>query len=321
MMTARQKEGNLPDRVPPGERALAVLCYLGFAPFLAGAVRRRGGAYLRTHLAQALMLAAALAGMVLLFAAVVLGLSWMMAAYPELYNRHSWEGTTLSVFRKLLIVWGVLWAYGVLSALRGGASPIPWTDRLSSLRAVAAAGLAGAWGLWALLLCMAACAAAVEMLAPRSVKNAPATVLYESLEGRIPRALLAPGYLPTLAAARMKWGPGGVAFQPLTLDSLKQGAAESEFLFVGSHGTEDGLLLSTGPVTPEALQDVDRSGRLRFVYLAGCDSGLLREAWEDALAPARVVTQDHLASTLQHIWWLWREGPKVIGELPPAEIP
>ncbi|HQL96443.1 MAG TPA: hypothetical protein PL005_17355, partial [Candidatus Hydrogenedentes bacterium] len=236
--------------------------------------------------------------------AVVLGLSWMMAAYPELYNRHSWEGTTLSVFRKLLIVWGVLWAYGVLSALRGGASAIPWTERLSSLRAVSAVGLAGAWGLWALLLCMAACAAAVEVLAPRSVQRAPATVLYENLRGQVPRR--------QQGAARMKWGPGGVAFQPLTLDSLKQGAAESEFLFVGSHGTEDGLLLSTGPVTPEALQDVDRSGRLRFVYLAGCDSAALRDGWEKALAPANVVTQDHLASTLQHVWWLWRQGPRVI---------
>lgn len=317
MAAPEHKEG----RVPAGERALAVACYLGGAPFLTRTVRRRGGAYLRTHLAQALMLAAVLAGMVLLFAAVVLGLSWMMAAHPELYNRHPWEGTTLSVFRKLMIVWGVLWAYGALSALRGGASPIPWTERLSSPRAVSVAGLAAAWSLWALLLCMAACAAAVEMLAPRSVQRAPATVLYENLEGRIPRALLAPGYLPTLAAARMKWGPGGVALQPLTLDSLKQGVAKSEFLFVGSHGTEDGLLLSTGPVTPEALQDTDRSGRLRFAYLAGCDSGTLGEAWEKALAPARVVTQDHLASTLQHVWWLWREGPRVIRELPPAETP
>ena len=57
------------------------------------------------------------------------------------------------------------------------------------------------------------------------------------------------------------------------------------------------------------------SGRLRFVYLAGCDSGILREAWEKALAPARVVTQDHLASTLQHVWWLWRDGPRVIRDL------
>ncbi|HRZ84427.1 MAG TPA: hypothetical protein P5069_18390, partial [Candidatus Hydrogenedentes bacterium] len=311
-MAATDKEQDVPGRATPGERALAVLCYLGVAPFLAGMVRRRGGPCLRTHRTQALMLAAVLAVTVLLFAAVVLGLSWMMAAHPDLYNRHSWEGTTLSVFRKLLIVWGVLWAYGVLSALRGGAAPIPWTERFSSLRAVSVVGLVGAWSLWALLLSMAACAAAVEMLAPRSVKSASATVLYENLEGRIPRALLAPGYLPTLAAARMKWGPGGVAFQPLTLDSLKQGAAESEFLFVGSHGTEDGLLLSTGPVTPEALQDVDRSGRLRFVYLAGCDSAALRDGWEKALAPANVVTQDHLASTLQHVWWLWRQGPGVI---------
>ncbi|NLV40635.1 MAG: hypothetical protein GXY15_05335 [Candidatus Hydrogenedentes bacterium] len=311
MATPEQKE----DRRPAGERGLAVACYLGGAPFLARTVRRRGGPYLRTHLAQALMLAAVLAGMVILFAAVVLGLSWMMAARPDLYNRHSWEGTTLSVFRKLLIVWGVLWAYGVLSALRGGALPIPWTERVSSLRAVSVVGLVGAWSLWALLLCMVVCAAAVEMLAPRSVQRAPATVLYENLEGRIPRALVAPGYLPTLAAARLKWGPGGVAFQPLTLDSLKQGAAESEFLFVGSHGTEDGLLLSTGPVTPEALRDTDRSGRLRFVYLAGCDSAALRDGWEKALAPARVVTQDHLASTLQHVWWLWREGPRVIRDL------
>lgn len=317
MAATEHREG----RVPAGERALAVACYLGGAPFLARTVRRRDVPYLRTHLAQALMLAAVLAGMVVLFAAVVLGLSWMMAARPDLYNRHSWEGTTLSVFRKLMIVWGVLWVYGVLSALRGGALPIPWTERFSSLRAVSVAGLAGAWSLWTLLLCTAASAAAVEMLAPRSVQRAPATVLYENLEGRIPRALVAPGYLPTLAAARLKWGPGGVAFQPLTLEALKQGAAESEFLFVGSHGTEDGLLLSTGPVTPEALRDTDRSGRLRFVYLAGCDSGILREAWKRVLAPARVVTQDHLASTLQHVWWLWREGPRVIRDLPPAETP
>lgn len=311
------------ENVPAShERALAVLLYPGTAPLLRWLLRRRWTPFLEHHHRRALALAALLSGLALLFVLVVLALSWLMSAHGDLYNTGNYEAWTMSIFRKLLIVWGVFWAYGMLLAARGSAAPIPWLDHIINRRLVQITGREATRIAYGLAVCAVLVVTLVNRVAPNRITEAPACLLYENVGGRYPRALFALGYFPTVLAARKHWGPGGVTLQPLSEETLRAALAHAEFVFVGSHGTEQGLLLETGYVAPTDLRDAPLNPGLNYVYLAGCDSGARRREWEEALAPARVVTQDRLAPTVQHLWWLWHHGPRVIETLPkgsPAE--
>ena len=57
------------------------------------------------------------------------------------------------------------------------------------------------------------------------------------------------------------------------------------------------------------------SASLQYVYLSGCDTGLKRAEWENALSPAYVKTFDRLSTTFEHIYWLVIKGPTVINSL------
>ncbi|MBI2432466.1 MAG: hypothetical protein HYV26_06305 [Candidatus Hydrogenedentes bacterium] len=67
---------------------------------------------------------------------------------------------------------------------------------------------------------------------------------------------------------------------------------------------------------PKQLAGLTVNPSLHFVYLAGCDSGTLRQEWEKAFAPAHVYTYDRLTAVAEHAWWLWTEGPEAVRELP-----
>jgi hypothetical protein len=54
---------------------------------------------------------------------------------------------------------------------------------------------------------------------------------------------------------------------------------------------------------------------LQFVYVTACDGGSKAAEWEQALAPAEVRTFGRLSAVLEHLLWLWSDGPRRVREM------
>jgi hypothetical protein len=292
------------------DRIAAVLVYFGLSPFLTPWLRRRRDTLAAHHARQSDALFLLLYAIVLTFLAAVAVLSVVMLKHRAVYDAGNYEAWTLSIFRKLLIGWAVFWVYGAGLALFGSRAEIPWFGGIGRWRGAVAARAALALT-FLLAIVGGALAARGLALAPENASPARACLLYEDVDGRYPRWLFGLGYYPAIEAAHERWG-GGVSLRRLTRENLLAATGEAEFLFIGSHGMTEGILLMSGFVTPADVRGAGAHPQLRYVYLAGCDSGALKKDWEAVFAPARVVTQTGLTPLIQHIGWLWFDAPKVI---------
>src|SRR5436190_10762741 len=54
---------------------------------------------------------------------------------------------------------------------------------------------------------------------------------------------------------------------------------------------------------------------LQFVYLSQCYGGRKSAEWQQALAPAEIVTFDRLSTDLEALWWLLVEAPQRLQEV------
>jgi hypothetical protein len=123
------------------------------------------------------------------------------------------------------------------------------------------------------------------------------------------------GFYPIAIEATSKWGRGSVVVKPLTKEGLADALHDGRFVFVLSHGTEEGLYTRKLKIRPNKAAPKGTGAHLQFVYITGCDSGALRQQWERVLAPARVVTFDRLSAWLEHIFWLVFQGAGEIRRL------
>jgi len=110
-------------------------------------------------------------------------------------------------------------------------------------------------------------------------------------------------------ASHRCFGPGQVVVEKLNRDAIVRAVESGAVVFIGSHGTARGLMVPEGYFEAHEVQTLDISPALRFVYLTGCDQ---KATWVDAFAPAEVVTYDRLTAVVEHLWWMWLEGPGVV---------
>ena len=308
-------QSDTPGRTAPSakDRVAAVLVYLGLSPFFTPWLRKHRDTLGAHHARQSDALFLLLYAIVALFLATVAVLSVIMLRYRAVYAAGHYEAWTLSVFRKLFIAWAVFWVYGLGLALFGSWADIPWIGGLGRWRGAVAVRAVLALA-WLLVIAGGGLAARGMALAPENAAPAKACLLYEDVGGRYPRWLFALGYYPAIEAAHRRWGDH-VSLRRLTRESLLNATGEAEFLFIGSHGMAEGILLQSGFVTPADVRAAGGHPKLRYVYLAGCDSGTLKKDWEEAFAPAQVVTQAGLTPLVQHVGWLWFQAPKEIGSM------
>ena len=139
-------------------------------------------------------------------------------------------------------------------------------------------------------------------------------MLYDDL-GRFPRSLFSLAMYRLSLASVYTWGPESAVLLPLGADTIDIAVKQGIFVFIGSHGTARGLLLNGRYYRPEDVPGREAGKGPKYVYLASCDSGAQRTAWEEAFRPAVVKTYDRLTPTLEHLWWLWSEGPEILRRL------
>ena len=228
------------------------------------------------------------------------------------------ERIGVNLVAALVIFWAAAGLLGAHQAMRGHAARIPvlsdWAGRLASAKARRGAA-AAVLALYALAALTAGAAAHGSALASAEPLPAQAYMLYDDM-GWVPRWVYALGFYRVTRAANARWGAGASVVAPLTEESLVAALREGCFVFIASHGDEDGFFNRERWFTPADVAAVTRGPDLSLVYITGCDTGRQARQWEEALAPAATLTFDRISATLEHAAWLWLRGPTAVRGLP-----
>lgn len=293
-------------RTPWRERALAFGYYLGLAPLAWWGADTGRSAFLRHHLRAALALFVLLLGVLATAAVAATVITLVLLYWRTVYETVHFEARTLRVVRSVFLAWCVVWAYAAAHAPLGSVLPVPLVWRVAKRPRWLGGGAVAACALYGLGMLAAGLSLEGERLL-RGEDNRPAKAyfLYEDAN-TFPRGLFTLGFFRLAQAARDAYGPDAAVAVKLTESSLRRALAEGEFVFIGSHGTHEGILLPGGIFSPEEARSVSRNPKLRFVYLTGCDQP---SDWVAAFAPAEVVTYGRMTAVAEHVWWMWFAGP------------
>lgn len=301
---------------PPGlwERIYALLLYAGCVPVLLFYRKKTPSSYLEIHRSQALVLLAFLVLILVTLIFLAGLLSYGMVYYRDVVESGPTEVWLLSFIRKLLIVWVVFWGYAVFRAVRGSAIPVPYMSFVVKRRFLQRAGLIAACVIWLVLVVLIPAMIFADSLVTGEVEKGSVFMVYED-QNRFPRALFSLAMLPVAWEAINRYGQESVVLLRISPESIQTAVQHGVVVIIASHGTSKGLLLEKGYFTPADILPRTDAARLKFVYFAGCDSGAQRDAWEKALYPAEVFLYDRLTPVIEHLWWLWTQGPRIVREV------
>jgi hypothetical protein len=301
--------------VPYLKRFQAFTLYCGCAPFLLPRQTAPHDSFLRHHRDHALAVLALLLGVLFLFFLVVIGLSYAMVWQRDTYESLVLEPRLLDLSWKCFLAWLVFWAFAALHPIFGSTHPIPLITSLAAKRSVRSVTGISTTVLLILAFSLVTVAARGVTLLRHDQPAGKVYLLYEDLD-RVPRWIFALGFYRLATTSQDLYGPGNAVYLELTKANIRRALQEGTFLFIGSHGKAMGLITETGWFRPEDVHQGLVNPDLRYVYLTGCDSGAQADAWRNALKPAEVVTHDRLTTVLEHIWWLWVDGPATLRDLP-----
>lgn len=296
----------------PGARTrlAALLAYLGFAPFYSAGPAQDND-YADGHRRHALAMLLALLGVVLLYAVGFATVTIAIGISRSLYVDYHIESHVLGALRKVFLAWGVFWLFAMATALLGREAYLPVVWRLARrdglIRCTAR--------LWIGLYVGALLLAAFIAYAGTKVRQDPVPgkvyLLYEDAKV-MPRWVFTLGNYRLARAAEDRFGPGQAVMLRLTRESLLRALREGTFIFLGSHGMKQGILMPDGFFEIQDVPERSVNPALQFVYMSGCDQG---SGWREAFAPAEVLTYDRLTTVAEHVWWMWFDGPRVIRAL------
>ncbi len=301
-------------RAPWAHRLIAVACFFGAAPIVWISPWRRRAPLIERHCSQALALFLALALILVINTLLFLLVSYLLVFNRTMYETQPVERIAVDIQGTLLLLWGVAWMIGAGKALLGSSRGIPYLTRLRDSHIAVRAGFAVTLVGYALILVIAGIATHASMLAQNDLRPARAYMLFDDLDW-VPQWIFELGFYRIARSAASEWGPDASVVAPFTVDALDTALAHGSFVFLSSHGTDTGLYTRDRWFTPEDAAALTKGPRLQYVYITGCDSGAQARAWEEALAPARVVTFNRLSAVAEHVYWLWFQGPAVIRTL------
>jgi len=296
----------------PGARARlwAAGEYLGLAPLLHVRVGARDE-FREGHHRHALAMLLGFVGVVLLYALGFAIVTIAIGISRSLYTDYHIEGHVLSALRKVFLAWGVFWLFAIGTALLGREAYLPVVWRLAR-RDGLLRWASRAWiGIYVAVISLVLFIAYAGTKVRQDPAPAKVYLLYEDAKV-MPRWLFTLGNYRLARAAEDRFGPGQAVMLRLTRESLLRALREGTFIFLGSHGMKQGILMPDGFFE---LEDVPAGGvntALQFVYMSGCDQG---SGWREAFAPAEVLTFDRLTTVAEHVWWMWFDGPRVVRAL------
>lgn len=299
------------SRPPWRLRALALAAFVALAPVVWILPARRRSPFLHRQTAQALVLNLALAAVMLIILLLVFMVSYMLVFQRGVYENRPVERIVIDIQGTLLVLWAVAWCIGALKALRGSDRGIPYFTRLRDSRGAVRFGLAASLALYAIAGTVSVLAINASARAENVLHEAKAYMLYDDI-GWVPQWVFELGFYRIARVVDRAWGQGSTVVVPFTHEALEVALGHGVFVFLSSHGTEDGLYTRERWFKPEDVAALDKGEALEYVYITGCDSGTQARAWEHVLAPAEVITFNRLSAVIEHIYWLWFRGPDVV---------
>lgn len=148
-------------------------------------------------------------------------------------------------------------------------------------------------------------------------------MLYDDM-GFVPKWLLTLGFYQVQLAAQNKWGAGNVSIEPITHENLREALCNASLIFFSVHGdwsngeyagqfhffnkTRDKMYL----YGPDQIKHIGIGEKLKFVYLAHCNGGLLEKEWAETFYPAKIKSFNRISTYPEHIFWLWIKLPNII---------
>ena len=294
-------------------RLLNISCYVGCAPlfWLKGLPQQEKNS-VRHHCQQALALSFLLFLGLLIFVACFTLQQVILYMSRDLFKAIPLE-MPFYVLGGFLIGHLGLWLVSVVSAARGiVANNIPWLSRItaSQKRLKFSVG-------WTLLLQVSIVLLIIatmhaSLLTKAEITEADVYMLYDDM-GYIPRWVFTLGFYRVSLVATERWGAERVVVAPLSESAIDQALQNGRLVYIASHGSEGMIALTNEDFYwPRDVNSTSIGPHLQYVYLAGCDTGFLAEAWEQAFAPAEVKTFARLSSMTEHILWLVIDGPKTL---------
>lgn len=215
----------------------------------------------------------------------------------------------------LLFIYFFLWLEGIIAALIGYVPKIPLYLLVISKNARVGCSIFLITIRHILVILMISLIIHSSQITQLEVEKAEIYMLYDDM-GYIPREVFTSGFYLESLAARNRWGENSVVIAPLTKETLNYAVSNGHLVYIASHGANGCIQLQSSKLFwPHNLEGAHISSTLQYVYLSGCETGLLHDEWENALMPAHVKTFDRLSATMEHIYWLIVEGPKVINSL------
>lgn len=311
-------------------RLLSIAGYLGLAPELWLVTSKENkDPLLHHHIQQAFSLS--LLGLFcFLLILIVQVLEYEIGSAFPLTDQNPYRAADVLSLLPSLACW-LLLGVGLWRAAVGSASPLPVVARLSANRMTRLGSII--WGFLFQLICILLLILPLRMNYITRPQDRPASVYmlypqerfqpfpYTSLGTfTVPRWVFTLGFYPIAEIATARWGDGSVAVEPLTRANLNEAFQYGRLVVVASHGGYPfgTIPLSRDPEDHYSPADVALGGvssNLQLVYLAGCYIGALENDWENALAPARVITFNRISWESEHVYWLWFIGPGLASEL------
>ena len=316
-------------------RILGVACYFGFAPFLWMAeIGKQNNKFLQHHFLHSLVLSLLIL-FILVATAIIDGLGYIYVVLwnPSLNDYYA-MGWLIHLFDYagdiIVLVWVIVWIFNVVSAWRGQSQQIPLLSNIAKRKNWMRFSLS--WTIFTriafvLLILMAAHGA----LLARNPNNSPQVYILYTVGGYIPTDHLWATYTPPrwafslffypiITAATIHWGYGTVAIEPLSDVTFKDAIKNGHFVFVASHGGQEGGSFAYSFIpyrgfSPSDLQPGDAGSQLRYVYFAACYAGYRESDWRKALTPADVQTYARITGVEEHFLWVWFKGVKVIFDM------
>ena len=295
-------------------RLIAFSSYFGVVPVLWFLSSHRAKPFIEHHLRQATGIFMLLGVVIVTFAVTIVGLSYALVFEREWYEAVRIEGHMLNFTRKFFLCWLVFWVYGGAAALLGSQQEMPIVRLLTCRKRLLRVTVLLIALAWLAAACVTPFAVHARTLARHDAAPAQVYMLYDDLN-KVPRWIFTLGFYRISLAAAEQWGNESIVAVKLTKENIERALRDGRFVFIASHGKAQGLLMNKKWVKPGDVRSMEVNPGIEFVYLTSCDSGAQKKAWEDAFAPAEVVTFDRLTAIIEHAWWMWFRGPEQIAAM------
>ena len=144
---------------------------------------------------------------------------------------------------------------------------------------------------------------------------------------KFPEAIFKIGMYPIIREASIRWGVQSVKVIPLTFINFTEALNNGKLIYLATHGVdgyiymEDNPFIGIIPKDYEQLEPVEiqemlqQHDNLQFVYIAACFAGNADPSWEEFFAPAQVISFNRISWVIEHVYWIWVDGPRVIQSL------